>query len=300
VREIKKLWPGTVMVSGKPRHSESNGGIERRNRTVEEKISNWMHENNSKRWAQSLPFIQWRCNTQIHRGIGNRTPYHLMFGQHPQVGISSLPISQELLESLATETEVNRCLGLDDDVPLEESRIISTSGAETIIESSFSITNVLNTMQNCSSYQTPTGKSENREDQVETAIQSQPKARYESFKTDLTGKFADILKQKGTLMKKGEKSYQGKIFQWKALGIRCGVCFSSVPCSINLLWGVMLMTDSLKKQTRKDPPELLLCKSPNDSDRTTGSLQELARKDPPELLLCNTPNDSKSELPVCI
>ena len=260
------------MVSGKPRHSESNGGIERRNRTVEEKVSNWMHENNSKHWAQSLPFIQWRCNTQIHRGIGNRTPYHLMFGQNPQVGISSLPISQELLESLATETEVNRCLGLEDDVPLEESRIVSSSGAETIIESSFSITNVLNTMQNCSSYQTPTGKSENREGQVEKVIQSQP-AQYESFKTDLTGKFADILKQRGTLKKKGEESYQGNIFQWKALGIRCGVCFYSVPRGINLLMGVMIMADSLQKQTRKDPPELLLRKSPNDS---------------------------KSELPVCI
>ena len=38
VSEIKKLWPGTLLVTGKPRHSESNGGIERRNRTVEEKI----------------------------------------------------------------------------------------------------------------------------------------------------------------------------------------------------------------------------------------------------------------------
>ena len=45
VNEIKKLWPGTLLVTGKPRHSESNGGIERRNRTVEEKIKNWMHEN---------------------------------------------------------------------------------------------------------------------------------------------------------------------------------------------------------------------------------------------------------------
>jgi hypothetical protein len=87
VREIKELWPRTVLVSRKPRHSESNGGIERKNRTGEEKNLNWMHENNSVHWAHALSLIQWRCNTQIHRGIGNRTPYHLMFGQHPQVGI---------------------------------------------------------------------------------------------------------------------------------------------------------------------------------------------------------------------
>lgn len=112
-----------MLVTGKPRHSESNGGIERRNRTVEEKISNWMHENKSKHWAQSLPFIQWRCNTQIHRGIGNRTPYHLMFGQHPQIGISNLPIAPNMLAGLATEMDVNQCLGLEPDIPLEEATL---------------------------------------------------------------------------------------------------------------------------------------------------------------------------------
>ena len=37
VREIKRLWPGTVLVTGKPCHSESNGEVERRNCTVEDK-----------------------------------------------------------------------------------------------------------------------------------------------------------------------------------------------------------------------------------------------------------------------
>ncbi len=38
VREIKRLWPGTVLVTGKPQHSESNGGVKRRNRCDEEKL----------------------------------------------------------------------------------------------------------------------------------------------------------------------------------------------------------------------------------------------------------------------
>ncbi len=29
ISEIKKLWPGTVLVTEKPRHSESNGDVER-------------------------------------------------------------------------------------------------------------------------------------------------------------------------------------------------------------------------------------------------------------------------------
>jgi hypothetical protein len=93
---------------------------------VEEKNSNWMHENSSTHWPQALSFIQWWCNIQIHRGIGNRTPYHLLFGQYPHVGMSSLPIAHELLESLATKTEVIRCLGLDDDVPLKDASLISS------------------------------------------------------------------------------------------------------------------------------------------------------------------------------
>lgn len=36
----------------------SNGGVERRNKTVEEKISSWMNENKSKHWVQALPLYQ--------------------------------------------------------------------------------------------------------------------------------------------------------------------------------------------------------------------------------------------------
>ena len=115
-----------MLVTGKPCHSESNG-VETRNRTVEDKISNWMHENNSPHWAQALPFIQWCCNTQIHRAIGNRTPYHMMSGQHPHVGISNLPIDPFFLSNLAMEVEVCQSLGLPD-TPLEEVNLVNSLG----------------------------------------------------------------------------------------------------------------------------------------------------------------------------
>jgi hypothetical protein len=38
ISHIKTLWPGTVLVTEKPHPSESNGGVERQNRTVEEKF----------------------------------------------------------------------------------------------------------------------------------------------------------------------------------------------------------------------------------------------------------------------
>jgi hypothetical protein len=73
---------------------------------LEKKNSNRMHENKSTHWAQALPFIQWRCNAQIHRGIQNHTPYHLMFGQHPHVGISNFPIDPKRQNNLAMEMDV--------------------------------------------------------------------------------------------------------------------------------------------------------------------------------------------------
>jgi hypothetical protein len=88
-----------------------------------------MHENKSAHWAQALPFIQWHCNIQIHRGIGNRTPYHLMFGQHPHVGISNLPIDPKLLSNLATEMDVCQSLGLPD-IPLEQVNLVNSLGAD--------------------------------------------------------------------------------------------------------------------------------------------------------------------------
>jgi hypothetical protein len=42
-----------------------------------------------------------------------------------------LPIAHELLESLATETEVIRCLGLEGDVPLKDARLILISSIPT-------------------------------------------------------------------------------------------------------------------------------------------------------------------------
>ena len=102
IEHLHQMWPHSRLVHGKARHSESQGGIERLNRTAVEKLGAWMQENKSTHWGIGRKFVQWSINTQISRAIGNTTPYKLVFGQHPSVGISSLPISKELLEKLHT------------------------------------------------------------------------------------------------------------------------------------------------------------------------------------------------------
>ena len=51
ITELKGLWPELVIVHGKPRHSQTQGGIERHNRTLVEKLGNWMKANKSTAWA---------------------------------------------------------------------------------------------------------------------------------------------------------------------------------------------------------------------------------------------------------
>ena len=49
----------------------------------------------------------WRYNTQLHRTLGN-VPFRLMFGQSPCVGISSLLLDADLINTLSTEAQLNR------------------------------------------------------------------------------------------------------------------------------------------------------------------------------------------------
>ena len=109
IMEIRKLWPECRMVRGSPRHSQSNGGVERVNRTVQYKLGQWLQDTNSVRWTIGCKIVMWRYNTQHHRTIGT-TPYHLLVGQAPRVGISQLPLDPALLETLATEAELNQLI----------------------------------------------------------------------------------------------------------------------------------------------------------------------------------------------
>ena len=120
ISELKGIWPECNIVHGRPRHSQSQGGIERLNRTCEEKLHAWMKENKSKKWSVGRLFVRWQINTQQSRAIGGKTPYYLAYSQDPRVGISRLPLSQELMSSLATEADLATALGLDPEKPLEE------------------------------------------------------------------------------------------------------------------------------------------------------------------------------------
>ena len=116
---IRELWPDCRMVRGSPRHSPSNGGVERVNRTVEEKLGAWMRETRNTNWSVGCRIIMWRYNTQLH-GTIKQLPYECMFGQVPRVGISSLPLDPSVLDTLSTEAQLNRVSEYNGKVDVED------------------------------------------------------------------------------------------------------------------------------------------------------------------------------------
>jgi hypothetical protein len=56
-----------------------------------------------------------------------------MFGQHPQVGKSNSPLSHNLLSKVAIEMDVNQCLGLPLDVPMELAILIASQGTMKVV-----------------------------------------------------------------------------------------------------------------------------------------------------------------------
>lgn len=110
IEEIADVWPDVKIVHGRARHSQSQGGIERVNRTCQEKLGKWMADNapqngGQAKWTVGRLFVRWQINTQLHSTVG-QMPYRLTFGMQPRLGLNCLPLSPELLNSLHTEAQV--------------------------------------------------------------------------------------------------------------------------------------------------------------------------------------------------
>ena len=78
--ELKLLWSELVLVNGRPRHSQSQGSIERSNQDVSNMVLNWCHDNNSAKWslkydnnsAIGLKFVKFHKNNSFHSGIDTK------------------------------------------------------------------------------------------------------------------------------------------------------------------------------------------------------------------------------------
>ena len=90
LHSLLETWSSgnVTFVNGRPHHSQSQGLVERGNRTVQEKIAAIKNDEGftgkmSFPWVSWLPRIMYSINTQVHTTT-KEMPYKLVFGQYPR------------------------------------------------------------------------------------------------------------------------------------------------------------------------------------------------------------------------
>ena len=109
IQEMAEMWDGLKIVHGRPRHSQSQGSVERANADIENILSTWMESNSSTNWAEGLRFVQVMKNKAHHRGI-KCSPYEAMFGQPMRVGLKATNLPDDVVADLISEEDLERVI----------------------------------------------------------------------------------------------------------------------------------------------------------------------------------------------
>ncbi|KAJ8720835.1 hypothetical protein PYW08_006300 [Mythimna loreyi] len=130
VSSLKTYWPTLKIVHGKPRHSQSQGSVERANQDIENMLTTWMQDSDSERWSDGLRFVQLMKNRAFHSGI-KRTPYEALFGSKIKVGIS-LPLVDTY--NLESEEDLENVINSSPSIPIASESsgpvIVDPAGAQ--------------------------------------------------------------------------------------------------------------------------------------------------------------------------
>ncbi|KAL8589382.1 hypothetical protein ACOMHN_021534 [Nucella lapillus] len=106
IAELSTLWPDLKLVTGRPRHPQSQGAVERVNGVVQDKLAIWMRENKTKKWSMGLRFVQWQINISEHKTI-RQSPFKFTFGEDPKVGLASTVVPRAMFGDVHTEEELD-------------------------------------------------------------------------------------------------------------------------------------------------------------------------------------------------
>ncbi|XP_060845364.1 KRAB-A domain-containing protein 2-like [Rhopalosiphum padi] len=109
ITELCFMWDGVKIVHGKPRHSQTQGSIERANQDIQNLLRAWMSDNNTNKWADGLYFVQFTKNTAYHEGI-KQSPYEAMFGTKPKRGLFSSSLPRDKLRQLESEEHLENVI----------------------------------------------------------------------------------------------------------------------------------------------------------------------------------------------
>ncbi|XP_063865374.1 KRAB-A domain-containing protein 2-like [Scylla paramamosain] len=137
ITELSMLWPELKLVTGRPRHPQSQGAVERLNGVIQDKLTIWMRENNSKKWSVGLKFVQWQVNISQHETTGH-SPFKVTFGLDPQVGLASSIVPSTAFCNIFTEEDLESFLEAETEAEAEtgaEAEAATGAEAEEVLTS---------------------------------------------------------------------------------------------------------------------------------------------------------------------
>lgn len=105
ISELCAMWKDVKIFHGKPRHSQTQGSVERANQDIQNMLTAWMNDNDTNKWSDGLPFVQFAKNTTYHEGI-RQSPYEALFGVKPKRGIASSSLPGEQIVNIETEEQL--------------------------------------------------------------------------------------------------------------------------------------------------------------------------------------------------
>jgi hypothetical protein len=150
--------------------------------------------------------------------------------------------------------DVNRCLGLPLDVPLEQATLCASLAAEGTIENPLLHLRQLDN----EGQEPPENLVCNRTSESQNLSQSVRGFHSVGFTSDRTDALIKRLVKLATV-----KSTTGTYFGWKGVGFQCGICFNAVPSHVSFTVNnhLMSLNQEPPENTRKCPPESLLSPS---------------------------------------
>jgi transposase InsO family protein len=114
IKRLCKMWNDIKIVQGKPRHSESQGSVERANQDIENVLATWMETNNKTKWSEGLQFVRAMKNRAYHEGI-KCAPYEALFGVSVKLGIASSFVPRNLISNITTEEELKKVININNE-----------------------------------------------------------------------------------------------------------------------------------------------------------------------------------------
>jgi hypothetical protein len=84
IKNLKNIWPGLIIMNGRPRHPATQGLVERANATLCDILGKIMEDRGTTCWTTCLLPAVYSMNTSLACGV-NMTPYEIVFGQKPRV-----------------------------------------------------------------------------------------------------------------------------------------------------------------------------------------------------------------------